>query len=40
MAQNSSDVFEYNWLEDGEFFDNPYHQDRKIQPRDIGKKVG
>ncbi|XP_037779599.1 transcription termination factor, mitochondrial-like [Penaeus monodon] len=39
VAQNSSDVFEYNWLEDGEFFDNPYHQDRKIQPRDIGKKV-
>ncbi|XP_045624581.1 transcription termination factor, mitochondrial isoform X2 [Procambarus clarkii] len=26
-------------LEEGEFFDNPYHQDRKIQVKDIGEKV-
>lgn len=39
VAQNNSDALEYHWLEDGEFFDNPYHQDRKIKPRDVGRKV-
>ncbi|XP_042868435.1 uncharacterized protein LOC122250839 [Penaeus japonicus] len=38
VAQNNSDTFEC-WLEEGEFFDNPYHQGRKIQAKDVGKKV-
>ncbi|KAG7161571.1 Transcription termination factor-like 2 [Homarus americanus] len=32
-------VSEESSLEEGEFFDNPYHQDRKIQWKDVGKKV-